>query len=396
MAGDAHHLHRHREVQLGLGPGGQGSTTGTASSRTSPISTSTTRTSCSAVIRVMRYWLDMGVDGMRLDAIPYLCERDGTNNENLPETHAVLKHDARRARRALPRTGSSSPRRTSGRRTCAEYFGDGDECHMAFHFPLMPRMYMAIAQEDRHPVVDIMQQTPDIPEDCQWAIFLRNHDELTLEMVTSRERDYMYQHVRRRPARAHQPRHPPPARAAHGERSGPDQAHEQPAAVDARLAHHLLRRRDRHGRQHLPRRPQRRAHADAVEPGPQRRVLARRPAAALPAADHGPDLRLRGRQRRGADARPVLAPQLDEAHARRAQGEPARSAAGRSRSCGPGNRKILAYLREYGDDADPVRGEPRALGAAGRARPRALQGPRSGRDARPHARSRRSASCPTC
>ena len=140
----------------------------------------------------MRFWLDMGVDGFRLDAIPYLVEREGTNNENLPETHAVLKQIRARARRALPRTACCSPRPTSGPRTCAQYFGDGDECHMAYHFPLMPRMYMAIAQEDRHPIVEIMQQTPDIPDNCQWAIFLRNHDELTLEMVTDRERDYMY------------------------------------------------------------------------------------------------------------------------------------------------------------------------------------------------------------
>ena len=178
---------------------------------------------------------------------------------------------------------------------------------------------MAIAQEDRHPIVEIMEQTPDIPDDCQWAIFLRNHDELTLEMVTSRERDYMYQIVRGRPARAPESRHPPPARAAHGERPRAHQAHEQPAAVDAWLADHLLRRRDRHGRQRLSRRPQRRAHADAVEPGSQRRLLARRSAAAVSAADHGPDLRLRGGERRGAAARPLLAAQLDEAHAAGAQ-----------------------------------------------------------------------------
>jgi maltose alpha-D-glucosyltransferase/alpha-amylase len=144
-----------------------------------------------AVLRTMRFWLDMGVDGFRLDAIPYLCEREGTSNENLPETHAVIKRiraalDRRYGDRMLLAEANQWPE------DVREYFGDGDECHMAFHFPLMPRMYMAIAQEDRHPVVEIMQQTPDIPENCQWAIFLRNHDELTLEMVTGRERDYMY------------------------------------------------------------------------------------------------------------------------------------------------------------------------------------------------------------
>ena len=143
------------------------------------------------VIAVMRFWLDIGVDGMRLDAVPYLCEREGTNNENLPETHAVLRH----LRRAMD---DSHP----GRVFLAEanqwpedvlpYFGQGDECHMAFHFPLMPRMFMAIAREDRHPITDIMRQTPEIPPNCQWAVFLRNHDELTLEMVTDRERDYLW------------------------------------------------------------------------------------------------------------------------------------------------------------------------------------------------------------
>ncbi len=145
-----------------------------------------------AVLRSMRFWLDMGVDGFRLDAIPYLVEREGTNNENLPETHTVLKKirerlDASYKGKLFLAEANQWPE------DVREYFGDGDECHMAYHFPLMPRMYMAIAQEDRHPVVDIMRQTPEVPPNCQWAIFLRNHDELTLEMVTSRERDYMYQ-----------------------------------------------------------------------------------------------------------------------------------------------------------------------------------------------------------
>ena len=144
-----------------------------------------------AVFRAMRFWLDLGVDGFRLDAIPYLIEREGTSNENLPETHAVIKRiraalDARYPNRVLLAEANQWPE------DVREYFGSGDECHMAYHFPLMPRIYMAIAQEDRHPVVEIMQQTPAIPPNCQWAIFLRNHDELTLEMVTSRERDYMY------------------------------------------------------------------------------------------------------------------------------------------------------------------------------------------------------------
>ncbi len=144
-----------------------------------------------AVLSVMRFWLDMGVDGLRLDAIPYLIEREGTNCENLPETHAVLKRiraamQERYPDRMLLAEANQWPEET------AQYFGNGDECHMAFHFPLMPRMYMALAQEDRHPVTDIMRQTPEIPDGTQWAIFLRNHDELTLEMVTDTERDYLW------------------------------------------------------------------------------------------------------------------------------------------------------------------------------------------------------------
>jgi maltose alpha-D-glucosyltransferase/alpha-amylase len=145
-----------------------------------------------AVIRLMRFWLDMGVDGLRLDAIPYLCVREGTLNENLSETHDVIKQwrsvvDAHYQNRMFLAEANQWPEDVQ------EYFGQGDECHMAYHFPLMPRMYVAVAQEDRHPIVEIMEQTPEIPPDCQWAIFLRNHDELTLEMVTDKERDYMYQ-----------------------------------------------------------------------------------------------------------------------------------------------------------------------------------------------------------
>jgi maltose alpha-D-glucosyltransferase/alpha-amylase len=145
-----------------------------------------------AVIKVMRFWLDIGVDGLRLDAIPYLCVREGTTNENLPETHAVIRKmrsvvDAHYRGRMFLAEANQWPE------DVREYFGEGDECHMAYHFPLMPRMYMAIAREDRHPIVEIMRQTPPIPDNCQWAVFLRNHDELTLEMVTDRERDYMYQ-----------------------------------------------------------------------------------------------------------------------------------------------------------------------------------------------------------
>jgi maltose alpha-D-glucosyltransferase/alpha-amylase len=145
-----------------------------------------------AVIDVMKFWLDLGVDAFRLDAVPYLCVRDGTNNESLPETHQVLK----RIRRALDQSHPNRMLLAEANQWPADvraYFGDGDECHMAFHFPLMPRMFMALRQEDRQAITDIVNQTPAIPETCQWALFLRNHDELTLEMVTDEERDYMYQ-----------------------------------------------------------------------------------------------------------------------------------------------------------------------------------------------------------
>ncbi|MBY3032562.1 maltose alpha-D-glucosyltransferase [Rhizobium leguminosarum] len=144
------------------------------------------------LLRVMRFWLETGIDGFRLDAIPYLVEREGTINENLPETHAILK----RIRAALDATHPGVMLLAEANQwpeDTREYFGDGDECHMAFHFPLMPRMYMAIAKEDRFPITDILRQTPEIPDNCQWAIFLRNHDELTLEMVTDAERDYLWE-----------------------------------------------------------------------------------------------------------------------------------------------------------------------------------------------------------
>jgi maltose alpha-D-glucosyltransferase / alpha-amylase len=140
---------------------------------------------------IMRFWLRMGVDGFRLDAVPYLIEREGTNCENLPETHAVIKDYRARLDREFP-----------GKMFLAEanqwpedlgpYFSSGDEFHMAFHFPLMPRMFMGLKLEDRKPITEILQRTPEIPEICQWCLFLRNHDELTLEMVTDMERDYMY------------------------------------------------------------------------------------------------------------------------------------------------------------------------------------------------------------
>jgi trehalose synthase len=145
------------------------------------------------IVRVLDFWLELGVDGLRLDAIPYLYEREGTNCENLPETHAYLKTlrkhvDEKYGDRMLLAEANQWPE------DAVKYLGEGrgDECHMAFHFPLMPRLFMSVRMEDRTPIIDILDQTPAIPETCQWAMFLRNHDELTLEMVTEEERDYMY------------------------------------------------------------------------------------------------------------------------------------------------------------------------------------------------------------
>jgi maltose alpha-D-glucosyltransferase/alpha-amylase len=142
-------------------------------------------------LRLVDYWLELGVDGLRLDAVPYLFEREGTSCENLPETHGFLKKirqraDAKFKNRLLLAEANQWPE------DAVAYFGEGDECHMAFHFPIMPRMFMAVHMEDRYPLIDILSQTPAIPPSCQWALFLRNHDELTLEMVTDEERDYMY------------------------------------------------------------------------------------------------------------------------------------------------------------------------------------------------------------
>jgi maltose alpha-D-glucosyltransferase/alpha-amylase len=144
-----------------------------------------------AMLDGLRFWLDLGLDGFRLDAVPYLYERDGTNGENLPETHAFLKEvrrtvDEEYPDRVLLAEANQWPS------DVVEYFGDGDECHMAFHFPIMPRMFMSVRREEATPMLEILRQTPHIPADCQWGIFLRNHDELTLEMVTDEERDYMY------------------------------------------------------------------------------------------------------------------------------------------------------------------------------------------------------------
>jgi maltose alpha-D-glucosyltransferase/alpha-amylase len=144
-----------------------------------------------AMLGVLRYWLDLGIDGFRMDAVPYLFEREGTNCENLPASHDYL----RRVRKEVDDLYGDKVLLAEANQWPAdvvEYFGAGDECHMAFHFPVMPRIFMAVRREQRYPISEILAQTPEIPDNCQWGIFLRNHDELTLEMVTDEERDYMY------------------------------------------------------------------------------------------------------------------------------------------------------------------------------------------------------------
>ena len=206
------------------------------------------------MIDVLRFWLDLGIDGFRLDAVPYLFEREGTNCENLPETHAFLKRvrkvvDDEFPGRVLLAEANQWPA------DVVEYFGDastgGDECHMAFHFPLMPRIFMAVRRESRFPISEILAQTPEIPDMAQWGIFLRNHDELTLEMVSDEERDYMYSEYAKDPRMK--------ANVGIRRRLAPllDNDRNQIAAVHravavaARIAGAVLRRRDRHGRRDL-------------------------------------------------------------------------------------------------------------------------------------------------
>ena len=255
-----------------------------------------------AVIDVLRFWLDLGVDALRLDAVAYLCVREGTSNENLPETHDVLKRmrrelDASYPNRMLLAEANQWPS------DVRPYFGDGDECHMAFHFPLMPRMFMALRQEDRHAITEILNQTPELPPSAPVGALPAQSRRADRRDDHGRGTRLHVLGLRQRSADADQRRHPPAPGAAGREQPPPRRAAERAAVLAAGDAGHLLRRRDRDGRQHLPRRPQRRAHADAMEQRPQRRLLARRSGAAVRAADPGSGLRLRGDQRRGAGAR---------------------------------------------------------------------------------------------
>ena len=193
------------------------------------------------MLEVIDFWFDLGVDGFRLDAVPYLFEREGTNCENLPETHEFLKQlrahiDSKYKDRVLLAEANQWPE------DAIAYFGAGDECHMAFHFPLMPRLFMSIRMEDRFPVLEILQETPPSRPPANGPCSCSNHDELTLEMVTDEERDYMYRVYAQRPAHAHQPGDSPPSGAAARKRPPQDRADERAAVLAARHAGDLLRR----------------------------------------------------------------------------------------------------------------------------------------------------------
>ena len=343
----------------------------------------------------MRFWLDLGVDGLRLDAMPYLVEREGTNNENLPETHAVLKQiraelDAHYPGRMLLAEANQWPEDTQ------QYFGDGDECHMAFHFPLMPRMYMAIAQEDRFPITDIMRQTPEIPANCQWAIFLRNHDELTLEMVTDSERDYLWEtYAADRRARIN-------------------------LGIRRRLAPLLERDRRRIELMNglllsMPGTPviyygDEIGMGDNIHLGDRDGV--RTPMQWSPDRNGGfsradpaklvlPPIMdpLYGFQAVNVEAqaaRPAFAAELDAPHAGACAAGTAPSAAARCASSIPATARSWPICASFEDDDHPLRRQSVAHAAGGRARPLRLRRPRAGRDDRRHRRSRRSASSPIC
>ncbi len=199
-----------------------------------------------AIFRVIDFWLGMGVDGLRLDAVPYLYEREGTNCENLPETYDFLKKlrahvDSKFKNRMLLAEANQWPE------DAAAYFGGGDICHMTFHFPLMPRLFMALQKEDSFPIIDILEQTPIIPESCQWALFLRNHDELTLEMVTDEERDYMYHVYARDPRQRINLGIRRRLAPLMDNRSKEDRAYEYTSFFSPGHTYHILWRRDRYG-----------------------------------------------------------------------------------------------------------------------------------------------------
>ncbi|CUW26167.1 Trehalose synthase/amylase TreS [Streptomyces reticuli] len=277
------------------------------------------------ILAALRFWLDLGIDGYRLDAVPYLYAEEGTNCENLPATHAFLKRVRREIDAMYPDTVLLAEA-NQWPEDVVDYFGDfrtgGDECHMAFHFPVMPRIFMAVRRESRYPVSEILAKTPAIPSGCQWGIFLRNHDELTLEMVTDEERDYMWAEYAKDPRMR--------ANIGIRRRLAPllDNDRNQIELFTALLlslpGSPILYYGDEIGMgdniwlgdRDAVRTPH------AVDPRPQRRLLHVRPGTPLPAHHHGPGLRLPGHQRGSLHVLPVQPAALDPPHDRDPQAEP--------------------------------------------------------------------------
>ena len=336
------------------------------------------------MVKVVDFWLDLGVDGLRLDAVPYLYEREGTSCENLPETHAFLKKlrahvDEKYGDRMLLAEANQWPE------DAVAYFGQGkgDECHMAFHFPLMPRLFMAVRMEDRTPIVDILEQTPADSRNRQWALFLRNHDELTLEMVTDEERDYMY----RMYAHVHQARLNLGIRRRLAPLLGNDRKRIEllnallfslPGTPVLYYGDEIgmgdnIYLGDRNG----VRTP------DAVEFRQERRVLARQPAGALPADHLRSGIPLRSGERGGATGQSAFAALVDAPPAGLAQ-EMARAGRGPVR-VPPAGEPQDPQLRAPGRAGDVAgRGEPFALCAARRAGPLRVQAEGARRVVWPH------------
>ena len=351
-----------------------------------------------AILDALRFWLDIGIDGFRLDAVPYLYVRDGTNGENLPETHEFL----RRVRKEIDRDYPDRVLLCEANQWPAdvvEYFGDpasgGDECHMAFHFPVMPRIFMAVRRESRYPISEIMAQTPAIPDNCQWGIFLRNHDELTLEMVTDEERDYMWSEYAKDPRMK--------ANIGIRRRLAPllendiNQIELFTALLLALPGSPVLYYGDEIGmgdniwlgdrdgvRTPMQWTPDRNAGFSTARPGP-----------ALPAGQPRLHLRLPGHQRRVADAQQLVAAALDPSHDPPAQAE-SRVRHGhlhRHRRQQPVRAELRPRVRRR---HRAVRQQPLALPAAGGTRP-AASGRAPSRSSCSAARtSRASVSCPTC
>ena len=284
LPGRADHLHRHRDLELDLGPGRRRRTTGTASSPTSPTSTTTTPRSRRRCSTCCASGSTSGSTASGSTRCPYLFEREGTNCENLPETHAYLQAGPRARSTSTTPTGCCSPRPTSGPPTSSQYFGDGDECQMAFHFPVMPRMFMALRREEA--VADLRDPRADADDPRQLPVGPVPAQPRRADARDGHRRGARLHvlRVRQGPADEAQPRDPPAARAAARQRPRRDRAAARDHVLAARLAGPLLRRRDRDGRQRLPRRPRRRPHADAVDratataasPGPTSRSCTRR------------------------------------------------------------------------------------------------------------------------